>query len=70
MDHSDLLKDVKITSNATVEGILLDVSLIKMGHTSRYIDAKGTDEYGKMHLIGLLQAFQKEWHALKKHASQ
>ena len=56
MDHSDLLKDVKITSNAAVESILLDVSLIKEEHTSPYFNAKCTDEDGKMHIIGLSQA--------------
>lgn len=46
VDNFDFLKDANIMTNATVEGIVLDVSPMKKGHTSPYFDAKLTDEDG------------------------
>ena len=66
VEHFDSLKDATVTDKGTVQGIVLNVSPMKKGHSSTYFDAKITDGKDQMRVVGFSSSARKRMVSLQE----
>ena len=64
-DHFESLKEVTVTDNATVQGMLMNVSPMKKGQ-SPYFEAKLTDGEDQMRVVGFSSSLRKRMAGLEE----
>ena len=64
-DHFESLKEATITDNATVQGMLMNVSPMKKGQ-SPYFEAKLTDGEDQMRVVGFSSSLRKRMAGLEE----